>query len=167
MRRGAKSFPAGHSGANGYLENLTSMDARPAKIFCSRELERGLMEFVESHVASTGRMPSDAMMQARGRQVLNADITAAEDPDLMARFKDMMSQKVPQAGPAENDTGDTVSSAMPSNMDITISDEDMNNFLQDMNFEFDAQDMGGVSLLGMEGVQEGGGVSLNMDGFNN
>ncbi|KAH6895291.1 hypothetical protein B0T10DRAFT_526629 [Thelonectria olida] len=166
MCRGAKSFPAGHSGANSYLENLTSLDARPAKVFCSRELERGLMEFVESHVTDTGRMPSDAMIQARGRQVLNADTTAAEDPDLMARFKDMMSQKMPGASLAESETGGSVPSAMPSNMNINISDEDMNNFLQDMNFEFDAQDLGGVSLLGMEGVQEGGGVSLDMDGFN-
>lgn len=163
MRRGAKSFPAGHSGANGYLEHLTSLGTAPAKVFCSRELERGLMEFVEQYVADAGHMPSDARMQARGRQVLNAEVTAAEDPALMDKFKEMMSQKFPQVSTAES--GAEGPFGMSGNMNISISDEDMNNFLQDMNFEFDAQDVGGVPLFGMEGVEEGGGASLNVEGF--
>ncbi|KAI5463136.1 hypothetical protein BGZ63DRAFT_412802 [Mariannaea sp. PMI_226] len=165
MRVGAKSFQAGSCGANGYMENLSSQDKRPAKIFCSRELERGLMNFVGNHVASTGRMPSDAMMEARGRQILHAETTAAEDPALMSKFKAMMSQRLPQAGAAEDVIEST--SAMPNNIDLNISDEDINNILQDMNFEFDAHDFGGVSLSGMEGMEQGGGVSLEMDMFNN
>lgn len=123
------------------------------------------MEFVGNHVASTGRMPSDSMMEARGRQILNTETTAAEDPALLNQFKDMMSQRLPQAGPAED--GANTASAIPDNINIHISDEDINNILQDMNFEFDPQDFGGVSLLGMEGVEEGGGVRISMDGVNN
>ncbi|KAH6996509.1 hypothetical protein BKA56DRAFT_471178 [Ilyonectria sp. MPI-CAGE-AT-0026] len=165
MRIGAKSFPAGQSGANGYLETLSSQDARPALVFCSRELERGLISFVENHVASTGRMPTDAMMQARGRQILKSDATAAEDSTLLTKFKEMMAEKLPQASQAE--TAIDGAPAIPSNMDVNISDEDIDNMLQDMNFEFDTQDFGGVSLLGMEGMDDMGGVSLNMDCFRN
>ncbi|KPM42396.1 hypothetical protein AK830_g4141 [Neonectria ditissima] len=158
MNDGAKSFRANQSGANGYLENLTSQYERPAMVFCSRELERGLMDFVEKHVMRTGRMPSDAMMQARGRQVLDANVTAADDAALLGKFKEMMAEKLPRASQADETM--PVAPVMPSNMDVNISDEDINNILQDMNFEFDPQDFGGASLMDMEGMDDIGGASL-------
>ncbi|KAH7160300.1 hypothetical protein B0J13DRAFT_602838 [Dactylonectria estremocensis] len=163
MRTGAKSFPACPSGANGYLEGLSSQYTRPAMVFCSRELERGLMGFVEGYITDTGRMPSDEMIQARGRQILNSDTTAADDLVLLAKFKAMMAEKRPQASQTEKATN--ADSFLPSNMDVNISDEDINNILQDMNFEFDPQDFGGVSLMRMEGVDDMGGVSLHPNGF--
>ncbi|KAI8685976.1 hypothetical protein NCS55_00271700 [Fusarium keratoplasticum] len=160
MGQGAKSLPA--AVANSYLENLTSQAARPAMVFCSRELERGLVDYVEDHVACTGRMPSDDMIKARGRQILGANTTPAEDGDLMEKFKAMVAKKVPHALPAQE--AEAAASEMPSNMGVNISDADLDNILQDMNFEFDPQDFGGVT---MEGLQDAGGVSLNMTGFNN
>ncbi|KAF4998865.1 hypothetical protein FDECE_11678 [Fusarium decemcellulare] len=160
MGQGGKSLPA--AVANSYLENLLSQSARPAMVFCSRELERGLVEYVESHVVDTGRMPSDAMIKEHGRQILNSNSTPAEDADLLQKFKDMMAKKLPNALPANNDA--TTAPALPSNMAMNLSDEDLDNILHDMNFEFDAQDFGDIT---MEGLQDTGGVSLNMTGFHN
>lgn len=159
MGQCSKSFPAGQSVANSYLEDFTSRELRPATVFCSRELERGLVQFVENCFTGTGRMPSDAAIQAQGRHILGRDKTAAEDPALLQKFKDMMASKMANAEP---DSTDAAVPAMPTIMDVNISDDDINNILQDMNFEFDTQDFGGVSLDAMEDV---GGVSLNMSGF--
>ncbi|CCT64350.1 related to monocarboxylate transporter 4 [Fusarium fujikuroi] len=157
MGQGAKSLPAAI--ANSYIEKLTSQAARPAEVFCSRELERGLISYVEDHVACKGSMPTDAMLQTRARRILDSQTTPADDADLLNKFKDMVAKKVPQAVA----TQDNIASApaMPSNMELNLSDEDVNNILQDMNFEFDAQDFG----VAMEGLQDTGGVSLNMAGF--
>lgn len=157
MGQGAKSLPAAI--ANSYIEKLTSQAARPAEVFCSRELERGLISYVEDHVACKGSMPTDAMLQTRARRILDSQTTPADDIDLLSKFKDMVAKKVPQAVAAQ----ETIASApaMPSNMELNLSDEDVNNILQDMNFEFDAQDFG----VAMEGLQDTGGVSLNMAGF--
>lgn len=158
VRKGAKSLPA--AVANSYIEGLSSLEARPAAVFCSRELERGLVDYIEEYVSDTGRMPSDAMIQAKGRRILSTDKTPAEDPVLLEQFKEMVAKKLPNAGPANESLADAP--AMPSNMDVNISDEDINNILQDMNFEFDTHDFDDVT---MEGLQETGGVSLNKAGI--
>lgn len=160
MGQGAKSLPAAI--ANSYIEKLTSEAARPAEIFCSRELERGLISYVEDHVACKGSIPSDAMLQTRARRILDSNTTPADDIDLLNKFKDMVAKKVPQIASAQNPTASMP--AVPSNVDIKLSDEDVNNILQDMDFEFDAQDFGGVT---MEGLQDTGGVSLDLTGFKN
>ncbi|KAM5348316.1 hypothetical protein ACJ41O_008140 [Fusarium nematophilum] len=156
--QGSKSLPA--AAANSYIENLTSNAARPAMVFCSRELERGLIDYVGGHVTGTGRMPSDNMIQEKGREILNAPTTAAEDADLLEKFKDMVAKKFPNGLPTNEAI--VAAPAMPSNMEVNMSDEDLNSILQDMNFEFDPQDFEGVT---MEGLQDTGGVSLNMTDF--
>ncbi|KAF4967201.1 hypothetical protein FZEAL_10564 [Fusarium zealandicum] len=156
---GAKSLPT--AVANNYIGNLASRATHTAVVFCSRELERGLLEYVGEHVTNTGRMPSDAMIQGRARHILNTSSTPAEDADLLQKFKDMVAKKVPDVLPVEEDVA--AAPTMPSNMDVNISDEDLHDILQDMNFEFDPQDFGDVV---MEGLQDTGGVSLDMMGFN-
>ncbi|CAJ0549031.1 Ff.00g026440.m01.CDS01 [Fusarium sp. VM40] len=160
MGQGAKSLPAVI--ANSYIEKLTSEAARPAEVFCSRELERGLISYVEDHVACKASMPSDAMLQTRARRILDSHITPADDIDLLNKFKDMVAKRVPHTAPAQDALANAP--AIPSNMDLNLSDEDVNNILQDMNFEFDAQDFEGVT---MEGLQDAGGVSLDMTEFKN
>lgn len=152
MREGAKSFSAGQFAANSYLEKLTSKDSRPATVFCSRELENGLVQFVQKQVADTGRMPSDTAMQSRARDIAKADYTSAEDPALLGKFKDWMRKELPHMGPAVEEPA-----VLPTNMDLNLSDEELGNILQDMNFEFDPQDFntdmdeaGGVSLGGFK-----------------
>jgi hypothetical protein len=107
-------------------------------------------------------MPSDAMLQTRARRILDSHNTPADDIDLLKKFKDMVAKRVPHTAPTRDALVNAP--AIPSNMDLNLSDEDVNNILQDMNFEFDAQDFEGVT---MEGLQDAGGVSLDMTGFKN
>ncbi|CAM1511239.1 Fc.00g087520.m01.CDS01 [Cosmosporella sp. VM-42] len=161
LRDGSKPFPAGQSVANSYVENLRDRYPRPAAVFCSRELEHGLVGFVENQVSSTGRMPTDEAIQQQARQILNTATTAAEDPVLLGKFKDYMKNKLPTAAsPASADA----LTALPADMDLNISDEDLNNILQDMNFEFDTQDFSGAQI---EQMEDAGGVSLNFGSFKN
>lgn len=157
MQPGARSFPAGQSVANSFLETFTHRYPRPAAVFCSRELEHGLVGYVENQVASTGHFPTDAMIQEQGRRILNVPKTAAEDVVLLGKFKDMLKKNLPHAASPPK-AADSVP-ALPSNMDVNISDEELNNILQDMTFEFDTQDFVGGAQI--EQMEDAGGVSLH------
>ncbi|VUC22103.1 unnamed protein product [Clonostachys rosea] len=150
MRAGTKPFSAGQTGANGFLENLTSRDQRPAAIFCSRELERRLLEFTRESVVDTGRLPSGDSLRRYARQIMGTDTTPVDDPVLLARFQEWIVQKCPGVELAEPET-----SCLPKNMDVNISDEDLEYMLQDMDFDFGpaqydrtTESDGGVSLTG-------------------
>lgn len=149
MREGAKAVLAGQAAANSYVESLSSVSFRPATVFCSRELEQALVALVFKHVEETGRMPTDAALQARACEALKTDHTSAEDPALLEKFKEWMRQQLPHAMPAVEKQG---LSALPANMDVNLSDAELGNILQDMDFEFDVQ--------GFHGGEEDGGVSL-------
>ncbi|KAF7559408.1 hypothetical protein G7046_g4730 [Stylonectria norvegica] len=161
MNNGAKSFSAGHSMANSNLEDKTTCSL-PATVFCSQELQQGLEAFVEGHISSTGYLPSDAVIQARARKILNANTTSADNVELLEKFKAVMMKKASLQGMIVGKAPETTST-LPSNMDLNLSDEDVNNILQDMNFEFDTQDFGGVQI---DQAEDAGGVSLSMFGFN-
>ncbi|POR39350.1 Homeobox protein 4 [Tolypocladium paradoxum] len=165
MRHGAKSFTAGQSAANSFLETLTSDSCRPANVFCSRELETGLVDFVEKKVGDSGRLPSDEALQARAKQIVHSPQTAADDPVLLQKFKDRMLDKLPHALPAADADA---ASLLPTNMDVNISDEELGNMLQDMDFDFNTADMGLDMNMGtgmLEEAEDAGGVSLGLTGF--
>ncbi|CAH0021950.1 unnamed protein product [Clonostachys rhizophaga] len=152
MRAGTKPFSAGQSGANGFLENLTSRDQRPAAIFCSRELERRLLEFTRNSVVDTGRLPSGDSLRRYAREVMRTDTTPVDDPVLLTKFQEWIVQKCPGVELAEPETE---TSCLPKNMDVNISDEDLEYMLQDMDFDFGSgqydravESDGGVSLIG-------------------
>lgn len=65
----------------------------PTKVFRSRELEEGLAGLVR-HKAECGVFPSDEELRARGRVVLGAERTAADEPALLERFKGVMEREV-------------------------------------------------------------------------
>lgn len=130
MREGSKSFKVGRSAANKFLNTLTSPKARPATVFCSRELETGLVDYVEQYVAEVGDMPSDEAMKAKGREILGADTTSAEDGVVLDKFKLYMRQKL--GLPAE-------ATVVDPTMDLHLSDADLGNMLQDMECEFGAR----------------------------
>lgn len=165
MRDGAKPFKAGHDAANHFLETLLSENSRPANVFCSRELESGLVEFVQKKVTDTGRLPTDSAMQTRARDILNTTETAADDPVLLEKFKTWMMSKMPRALPADGDKTDQQPSLLPSNMDVNITDAELGDILNDMDFDFDInmlqtdiqeqdEELGGVSLLREPSVYE-------------
>ncbi|TWU78539.1 hypothetical protein ED733_002224 [Metarhizium rileyi] len=157
MRDGAKLFKAGHDAANHFLKTLLSDSSRPANVFCSRELEAGLVKFVQTEVTDTGRLPTDAAMQTRAKDIINAKETAADDPVLLEKFKSWMKDQLPHALPASDDFVSQQSSLMPTDMDMNITDAELGDLLNEMDFDFD------VNVLEM-GIQEqdgeSGGVSL-------
>lgn len=158
MRTGAKSIIAGHSAVNSYLEELTSSPSRkPAVIFCSRELEWGLQQFAKGYFIDTGYLPSDMALKAKAREILNTENTAADDPVLLDKFKVWLITRLPQLASGEaikQETGtvDNLPSAVPTNMDINISDAEIGDILKEMDFDF--------GLGSMEGIEHDGGVSL-------
>ncbi|KAG8407106.1 hypothetical protein J3458_020600 [Metarhizium acridum] len=157
MRDGAKLFKAGHDAANHFLETLLSENSRPANVFCSRELEAGLVQFVKKNVTDTGRLPTDAAMQMRAKDIVNATETAADDPVLLEKFKAWMKGQLAHALPADDDQTSQQPSLLPMNMDMNITDAELGDILKEMDFNFDVNTLE-TSLQGQD--EESGGVSL-------
>ncbi|KAF5237574.1 hypothetical protein FANTH_10765 [Fusarium anthophilum] len=109
---------------DGYIESFSSRYDRPATIFCSRELESGLVSFVEGEIARGAGFPSDEAMRLRGREILGCDKTAADDPDLLARFKAWMMKLRHQQ-----------SMTMPCDININLNDAEIDSMLADANFD--------------------------------
>lgn len=68
---------------------ITSMAERyqpPASVFCSRELENGLNNFVHAQMTE-GSVPNDEELKAEARLILGTEQTAADDPLLLEKFK--------------------------------------------------------------------------------
>ncbi|OAA68962.1 Homeodomain-related protein [Cordyceps fumosorosea ARSEF 2679] len=96
MRDGAKAVMAGPTAANSFLDALAAPHARPARVFCLRELEAGLLRFAEGHaLASGGLAPDDAALRAEARRIMRTDYTAADDDQLLGKFKELMREKMP------------------------------------------------------------------------
>lgn len=156
LQSGAKPFPAGQSVANSFLQDFKSRYPRPATIFCSRELEMGLVSFVQDRVAETSRMPSIEAIRAEGKRIHKYQPSPMDDLTLVVKFHEWMSRKFPQADHPMHESAAAVvdeagASLMPMNLDLKISDEELGNILQDMEFDFDGQGFehdGGVSLTG-------------------
>ncbi|OAQ86679.1 C2H2 transcription factor [Purpureocillium lilacinum] len=165
MRQGAKSFTANHSAANSFLETLTSGNTRPANVFCSRELEAGLVELAEKTITATGQLPSDQSLKAKAKEIIHSPLTAADDPVLLEKFKTWMQDKFPHATAAASD--DTVADLplLPTNMEINISDAELGNMLQEMDFDFNTADMN-IDMGVVEDPEDDGGVRLSLSGFN-
>lgn len=157
MRQGAKTFTAGQSAVNSFLEKFTSESRRPASGFCSRELEKGLIEFVEQSVGGSRRQPADGAMRAKARELVRAQQTAADDTVLLGKFKERMRERLPHALPAGEGEADAAP-ALPANMDVHISDEELGSMLQDMDFNFMAD---GIGTGMLEETEDAGGVSLD------
>ena len=145
-------FETEASTVNKYLQSLTKRYPAPAVVFCSRELEAGLTDFVTRGMATSGgAMPSDEALRAKAREILKLDITAADDLVLLEKFKAMMLAKLgsqitgavgttalPMEGIIEDPlitTGPEVSPAS-LNLDLNVSESEMNDILKDMSYEF-------------------------------
>jgi len=57
-------------------------------VFCSRDLEQGLSQVVESELAN-GRLPSDDWLRAKAREILGVEQTAADEVALLKKFKSL------------------------------------------------------------------------------
>ncbi|KAK4043362.1 C2H2 transcription factor [Parachaetomium inaequale] len=101
LREGAKPIPAHGSTANRFVQGLADAKRHepPAAVFCSRELERALAEFVTGAVlagAGVGvgnaqdAFPSDEAIRERARVFLGCHKTPADDGVLLGRFREVM-----------------------------------------------------------------------------
>ncbi|KAH7031399.1 uncharacterized protein B0I36DRAFT_363090 [Microdochium trichocladiopsis] len=100
MREEAKRFPTNAATTSRYIETFTQRYGPPAKIFCSRELESGLSEFVRREVSRSGHMPSDAALRKRACDIMGMQRTSCDDPVLLAKFKETMQQSPSSEGSA-------------------------------------------------------------------
>ncbi|KAK3940670.1 hypothetical protein QBC46DRAFT_341340 [Diplogelasinospora grovesii] len=173
LRDGAKPFVAESSTANKYLQNFTSRLQPPAQVFCSRELEHGLVDFVSSEINNGRGFPGDGDIKQRARDILGLPNTAADDGVLLEKFKAMMRSRLglaqeegAQKGKQqENQMGLTGSMSGgiggiggtgglgADQMDLTFTQSEIADILQDMNFEFgDLGDLSGFDAGGAGGM---------------
>jgi hypothetical protein len=90
-------FQAAQATATKYIHSLAQRRLPPpGKVFCSRELESGLVDFVTERTApfGLGEFPSDDELRARAKEVLGTPGTAADDAVLLGKFKDMVREKL-------------------------------------------------------------------------
>ncbi|KAF6815453.1 C2H2 type zinc finger domain-containing protein [Colletotrichum sojae] len=154
--RDVKMFDTDSAVLNKYLETFKTRYAKPATIFCARELEDGLIRFVETEVAVANRFPDDDSLRAQARLILKQPSTAADDSVLLNKFKEWMRVRLGEQQQQQQQP--QLPTSVPAGMDLTVSEADMNKFLQDMNFDFSAADLEGLELS--MGMDMGGGAPL-------
>jgi hypothetical protein len=71
-----------------FLKSISTRYPQPATVFCSRDLENGLNNFVRSEI-DKGFVPSDEALKALAREILGVQETAADDAHLLEKFKAM------------------------------------------------------------------------------
>lgn len=148
-------FEAEAATANKYLQSLAQGRLPPpGKVFCSRELETGLVEYVAGQTAPVGlgEFPSDEELRAKAREILGTQGTAADDPVLLGKFKDMVREKLglglgaptTAAQSHSQSQSQQVSAAsatdvfgdMAPELDLNLTDSQMVDILHDMDFHF-------------------------------
>jgi hypothetical protein len=93
----ARTFETDPATANKYIRSLAQGRLPPpAQVFCSRELENGLVAYVTdlTEPFGLGRFPSDEELRAKARDILGTPGTAADDAVLLEKFKGMIRQKL-------------------------------------------------------------------------
>lgn len=85
--------------ANNNNNAVDAMFADAGTVFASKNFEEKLLQFAVAEVASSGRMPPDEAIQAKakeisGLEVWQAETTPADDPTLLAGFKQLVVDKV-------------------------------------------------------------------------
>lgn len=111
---------------DGYIKTFASRYDRPATVFCSRELENGLVNFVEAEITRGAGFPSDEALKLRGREILGTDKTSADDPSLLEKFKAWMFSQWQQE--------QTMSDVLP-NHDTGLTSALMDSILAEVNFD--------------------------------
>ena len=170
--------------AGKFLQSMGERWQKPATVFCSRELEKGLGEFVKACVAN-GNVPSDEALRAKAREILGVQDTAADDVELLEKFKTLhgiSSNASPSnlldLSPSSGPTNQSPNYGLSTNIPVSngpIPDFNLPNFTNDVSMlaEFDmelgAMDLTtdfGAGLAGDVGI-EGEDVLGEMGGFNN
>ncbi|GAP84795.1 putative C2H2 type zinc finger containing protein [Rosellinia necatrix] len=116
-----KPFESEASTANHFLRTFTQRYPAPAKIFCSRDLENGLTEYVKRELQKTGLFPSDTQLQSRARDIMSMQKTPCDDPVLLGKFKAALQGNLPvqQSLPTGGDFAFDFGAALPISMPTT------------------------------------------------
>jgi hypothetical protein len=128
------------STAQKFIRGLGTRYERPASVFCSRELESGLNEFVKAQ-REIGHAPSDDELKAQARVILGVDTTAAEDQPLLEKFKAMHGL---------TSSSSPLSNATPA---AQLSDLNEEQILAEFDAELNTMDLSPDSLGEMVGVE--------------
>lgn len=153
LREGSKPFPAQTKTVDRFVKNIKGRWEEPAKVFCSRELEKGLADWV----MGLGYVPSDGEMSQKAKEVMGTEKTAADDAVLVGKFRDMMAARLQQSNQTQYHQGlDLGMMDMSSTNTAGLTSGELDDLLlQDMDFDF--TDLGGGggfdgNLVGFEGI---------------
>lgn len=92
-----RPFGAPWKTASRFADAISAGYPPPTKVFHSRELEEGLAGLVR-HKAECGVFPTDEELRERGRVILGMERTAADEPALLEKFKEMIEREVGLGG---------------------------------------------------------------------
>jgi len=84
-----KTYSVKATTAQKFMKSVSQRYKKPATIFCSREMESGLTDFVNAEMAK-GVVPSDEALRAKAREILGVDRTGADEAILLQKFKAMV-----------------------------------------------------------------------------
>jgi hypothetical protein len=105
----AKTYTISKETAGKFVQDLESgRYAAPASVFCSRDLENGLGEYVRLALRE-GVVPSDEQLRDKARCILGVERTAADDGELLEKFKALhalSSGTSGQSGPRDLNAGE-------------------------------------------------------------
>ncbi|KAK4193892.1 pah6 homeobox protein encoded by the pah6 protein [Podospora australis] len=130
LRDGTKPFTAPGATVNRFVQALHTRHDPPATVFCSRELERGLIEFVSTSLS----FPADEALKQKAREILGTPTTPADDEVLLNTFKEMMKSRLDLSGQQQQQQQQQQGEMIT-----------MGQIIQDMemdDFDFDFTDMG-------------------------
>lgn len=119
-----KVFNVKASTAAKFLESMPQRWQKPATVFCSRDLENGLNEFVKDEMAK-GNAPSDESLRAKAREILGVEKTSADDVELLEKFKAMHGLSYLTTQPSASDSIPTFDNAMLAEFDQELGIGDM------------------------------------------
>ncbi|KAJ2981141.1 hypothetical protein NUW58_g6765 [Xylaria curta] len=177
----ARPFESSASTTNHFLRTFTQRYPAPPKIFCSRELENGLTEYVKRELQKTGVFPGDKQLQARARDIMSMQKTPCDDPVLLDKFKAALQGNMPtqQPGPIETDFAFDFATTLPAlipptsalsadltssmpTLDPTISFPSVNDMPtgMDLDLNFTEQELNDILQDVSYGV--GGSMQLNL-----
>ncbi|EXL40796.1 hypothetical protein FOCG_16740 [Fusarium oxysporum f. sp. radicis-lycopersici 26381] len=128
----ATPFETNQALLDGYIETFSSRYGRPATVFCSRELESGLVSFVEAEIIRGAGFPSDEALKLRSREILGSDKTAADDPGLLDKFKEWVKLSCNQR---QEQQSVNISSTLPYDVDINLTSAEIDSILADASFD--------------------------------
>jgi hypothetical protein len=119
-----KVFKVKATTAAKFLKSMPQRWQKPASVFCSRDLENGLNEFVSAEMAK-GDVPSDEALRTRAREILGVDRTPADEAELLEKFKAMHGISQSATQPGATDSIPTFDDAMLAEFDQELGIGDM------------------------------------------